>query len=100
MRIIEIKATKLELTSAIKDYVDKRLSSLVNICARYSPCDISVEVGKTSQHHHKGEVFFAEFNLTIPGASLRATSTTDDLYAAIDDARDELRRQLVDRKER
>ncbi len=100
MRIIEIKATNIVMTPAIKDYTDKRLSTLVNMCERYSPCDVTVEVGKTSQHHHKGEVFFAEFNMVIPGATLRATSTKDDLYAAIDDAKDELKRQLVDRKER
>ena len=100
MRITEIKGTNMELTAAIKDYVERRLSSLERLSEKYSPCDVMVEVGKTSRHHQKGEVFFAEFNLTIPGAQLRATSTQDDLYAAIDDAKDELKRQLVDRKER
>ncbi len=100
MRITEIKATNIDLTEALKLYIEKRLSTLSKMCARYSPCDVAVEVGKTSQHHHKGDVLFAEFNLTIPGTVLRATSTKDDLYAAIDDAKDELKRQLVDRKER
>lgn len=100
MRITEIKGTNMELTEAIKQYVDRRLSALVDICAKYSPCDVAVEVGKTSQHHQKGDVFYAELNMSIPGGMLRATSTKDDLYAAIDDAKDELKRQLVDRKER
>lgn len=100
MRITEIKATNMELTDAIREYVEKRLSSLAKMCERYSPCDVAVEVGKTTQHHQKGDVLFAEFNLTIPGEVLRATSTKDDLYAAIDDAKDQLKRQLVDRKER
>lgn len=90
----------MELTEAIKAYVEKRLSSLDKLTEKYSPCDAAVEVGKTSQHHQKGEVFFAEFNLTIPGETLRATSTQEDLYAAIDVAKDELRRQIVDRKVR
>jgi ribosomal subunit interface protein len=100
MRITEIKGTNMELTEAIKQYLDKRLGSLANICEKYSPCDVAIEVGKTSQHHQKGNVFFAEFNLTIPGETLRATSTKEDLYEAIDDAKDELKRQLVDRKAR
>lgn len=100
MRITEIKGTNMELTEAIKQYVERKLESLVSICEKYSPCDVAVEVGKTSQHHQKGEVFYAELNMTIPGAVLRATSTMDDLYAAIDDVKDELKRQLVDRKER
>ena len=100
MRITEIKGTNMELTEAIKQYVDRRLSSLADICAKYSPCDASVEVGRTSQHHQKGEVFYAEVNLVLPGSNIRATSTKDDLYAAIDDVRDDVKRQLVDRKER
>jgi len=100
MRITELKGTNMELTEAIKQYVEKRILSLDKITEKYSPCDVMAEVGKTSNHHQKGDVFFAEFNLTIPGAMLRATSTKDDLYAAIDDAKDELKRQLVDRKER
>lgn len=100
MRIIEIKGTNMELTEAIRDYAEKRLAALAPMCEKYSPCDVAVDVGKTSNHHNKGEVFYAEFNLTIPGALLRATVTRDDLYAAIDECRDDLRRQLVDRKER
>lgn len=90
----------MDLTEAIRQYVEKRLSALEKMCEKYSPCDVAVEVGKTTQHHQKGDVFFAEFNMTIPGEVVRSTSTTDDLYAAIDDAKDDLKRQLVDRKER
>lgn len=100
MRITEIKGTNMELTEAIKQYVNKRLEGVANLCEKYSPCDVNVEVGKTSQHHNKGEVFYAEFNMTIPGETLRATSTQEDLYAAIDEAKDQLKRQLVDRKAR
>lgn len=90
----------MDLTEAIKQYVDTRLAGLEKMCEKYSPCDVAVEVGKPSQHHNKGQVFYAEFNLVIPGAVLRATSNKDDLYAAIDEAKDDLKRQLVDRKAR
>lgn len=100
MRITEIKGTNIDLTEPIKQYVDKKLASLDKLTEKYSPCDAAVEVGKTSQHHQKGDVFYAEVNLAIPGANLRATATKDDLYAAIDEIKDELKRQLVDRKER
>ena len=100
MRITEIKGTNMELTEAIKMYVEKKLSSLDRLCEKYSPCDVAVEVGKTTRHHAKGDIWFAEFNLNIPGDMLRATCEKDDLYAAIDVAKDELKRQLVDRKAR
>ncbi len=90
----------MELTEAIKMYVEKKLGSLERLCEKYSPCDVAVEVGKTTNHHAKGDVWLAEFTMTIPGEVLRATCEKDDLYAAIDVAKDELKRQLVDRKER
>ena len=39
-------------------------------------------------------------NLEIPGKMLRAEEVREDLYEAIDTAKDELRRQLIDYKER
>jgi ribosomal subunit interface protein len=100
MRITNTLTKNMEMTEAILAYVEEKLMSLEKLCEKYSPCDIAVEVGKTSEHHQKGNIFRAEFNMTIPGAVLRAESTKDDLYAAIDDAKDQLKRQLVDRKQR
>lgn len=90
----------MEMTDAIRSYVEEKLMSLDRLTEKYSPSDVVAEVGKTSEHHQKGDIFRAEFNLTIPGALLRAECVKDDLYAAIDEAKDDLKRQLVDRKER
>lgn len=90
----------MELTDAIKAYVEEKIMMLGKLTEKYSPCDVVVDVGRTTNHHQKGNVFYAEFNMSIPGALLRAECVKDDLYAAIDEAKDELKRQLVDRKER
>lgn len=100
MRIVEILATNMELTDAIKAYVNEKIMSLAKLTERYEPCDATADVGKTSKHHAKGDVWRAELMLSIPGVTLRAESVKDDLYAAIDDAKDDLKRQLVARKER
>ncbi len=100
MRITEILATYLDMTDAIRDYVEKKVGSLEKLCEHYSPCDVRVEVGKTGEHHQKGKIWRAEMQMTIPGASLRAESIEEDLYAAIDSAKDDLRRQLVAHKEK
>jgi len=100
MNITEIKGTNMELTEAIRAYVVEKLDMLDKLTERYNPCVVAVDVGKTSNHHNKGEIFRAEFNMTIPGGMLRAECVKDDLYAAIDEAKDDLKRQLVDRKER
>lgn len=100
MRIVEILATFMEMTDAIRAHVEEKLSSLEKFCENYSPCDVRVEVGKTSEHHQKGKIWRAEFMMTIPGASLRAESVEEDLYAAIDAAKDDLKRQLIAFKEK
>lgn len=100
MRITEILATYMEMTDAIRDYVEKKIGGLEKFCEHYSPCDVRVEVGKTSEHHQKGRIWRAEFTMIIPGTSLRAESVEEDLYAAIDAAKDDLKRQLVEYKEK
>ncbi len=100
MNILATLATHIEMTDAIRNYVQEKLMSLEKFCERYQPCEISSEVGKTSEHHQKGKIFRAEFMITIPGTTLRAEAIEEDLYAAIDIAKDELKRQLIEHKER
>ncbi len=100
MNILETLATHMEMTEAISNYVHEKLMSLEKFCERYSTCEVSAEVGKTSEHHQKGKIFRAEFMMTIPGVTLRAEAIEEDLYAAIDAAKDDLKRQLIAHKEK
>jgi putative sigma-54 modulation protein len=95
-----IKATNIELTSAISDYVNKRLSALEKFIKEEEEMTAYVEVGKTTNHHKQGEVFRAEFNIEISGDKFYTFSEKEDLYAAIDDAKDEIARQIKTNKDR
>ena len=53
-----------------------------------------VEVGKTTNHHNKGDIFRAEANIRLPGKVLRASATEENLTMAITKVKDELQRQL------
>ena len=100
MRIVEINGSNIKLTEAIKKHIQEKLGSVAKICEQFEPCDVRADVGKTTNHHQKGDVFVAEFNLTIPGTLLRAEAKTDDLYKAIDRASTELKRQVKKYKEK
>ncbi|MDP2631277.1 MAG: ribosome-associated translation inhibitor RaiA [Candidatus Uhrbacteria bacterium] len=100
MRLAEIKATNMDLTGPIRDYVDEKLSNVAKLTEKFEPCDVRVEVGRTTMGQLKGDVFRCELNLTIPGVMLRSEVTKDDLYASIDVAVGELRRQVKDYKEK
>ena len=92
---INVKATNTTLTPAISDYIEKRLNSLEHfIDADPGSVMCDVEVGKTTRHHHSGDVFRAEFNLNIAGKYFRAVAEEGTLYSAIDVAHAELQSEL------
>ena len=95
-----IKATNIELTSAISDYVNKRLSGIEKFVKDGEEMIAYIEVGKTTNHHKQGDVFRAEFNIEISGTKFYTFSEKEDLYAAIDDAKEEIVRQITSNKER
>ena len=93
---INIKATGIELTPAISDYVNKKISTL----EKYMTGDAvaQVEVGKSTKHHKNGNVFRAEVHIIGGGLDLYAVSEKDDLYAAVDVVRDEIVHNVVHTK--
>ena len=101
MRITMLKATNMDMTDAIRAHVENRVESLSKLCEEFDPADeMRVEVGKSSKHHAKGPYFFAEMQLAVPRTTLRAMVEAEDLYEAVDTARDQIRRQLTDYKEK
>ena len=94
MKINE-KGTNMQITEEIKDYLYKKLAHLdkfVDSQDESIMCD--VELGKTTNHHKKGNIFRTEINLHIAGKNLRAVSEMDELFASIDIAKDEMTREL------
>ena len=101
MQLATILGTNMELTDAIRTYAEERAESLAKLTSHFeSSAELRIELGKTSQHHTSGPFFFAEFHLDVPGTILTAKAEGADLYAVIDEVRDDLKRQLVDYKEK
>lgn len=90
----------MELTPGIKEHVETKIGGLKHLLDphRTELAEVRVEIGKSSQHHHKGNVFYAEANLKMGKYLFRATTTHEDLHAAINDVRDELEQQLKKHK--
>jgi putative sigma-54 modulation protein len=96
---IDIKGTNLELTQAIKDYVNEKIGSLEKFFDQI--LEAKVEVGLTTKHHQKGKIFRAEANLEVPQKHIiRAEAEREDLYMAINEVKDELQIQLKKYKEK
>ena len=92
---INIKTTGIEMSDAIRDYaLEKVRDSLKFARGRQEGISGTIELAKISDHHNKGFVFRAEVNLIIEGKAYRADTTSEDLYASIDKAKDELSREI------
>ena len=91
-----IKTKDLNLTDTIEDYLEKKLASLEKFLSDFNQESIiaEIEVGRTTRHHQTGDIFRAEINLSINGKLFRVESERDDLYAAIDEVRDDLEQEI------
>jgi putative sigma-54 modulation protein len=98
---LNIKTTNISLTPAIRDYFEKKLMSLDKL-VDFDRDNVLVqaELGKTSQHHHKGDFFRAEVNLRVSGHNYRAVVEKEDLYAAIDEVKDILTEEVKHGKQK
>ena len=96
---INIKATGIELTQAISNYVYKKISSIEKYLDKSNTDVIAqVEVGRSTRHHKTGNIFRAEVHITGMGLDLYAVSEMEDLYAAIDVVKDEIVHNVVQSK--
>ena len=96
---ISIMGTNMQLTEAIKDYVNEKIGGLEKFYDNI--LEARVDVGITTKHHQKGNIFRAEVNLEVPQKHvLRASAEREDLYMAINEVKNELQRQIKKHKEK
>lgn len=96
MKIERIQGMNMEVTDAIQQYVRKRVAALEKLTKRLQPSTLGVELGRPSEHHNKGEVYYAEFQADINGEKFFASANAEDLYAAIDEVQADMKRQVID----
>jgi len=98
---IQIKCTGMDLTDSIRNYVEKRIAPLGRFVDKDgSEAIASIEVGLDTKHHKQGDVYKAEGTITASGDFFRTNTTRDDIFVAIDEVREELERQMVEKKDK
>ena len=96
---LNLKATNVTLSPEIKEYLEKRLQSLDKLISLEDPTVIlDVELGRSTNRHQNGDVFFAEITIHRGKEVFRSVSNRPDLQSAIDDMRDEIAGELSARK--
>lgn len=89
---INISGHHLDLTDALKDYVNNKLERLTHHHDKITTTNVILSVEKLEQK--------AEAKLHVSGKDLFADAVDQDMYAAIDQLTDKLDRQLLKHKEK
>ena len=99
---INIKATNIELTDSIRDYLDKKMAQVEKFIKAPDTEPIAdIEIGKTTNGKNSAEdLFKAEINLQIGGDLYRYNAEEAELYTAIDKMKDQIIREIRKEKEK
>lgn len=89
---INITGQHLDLTSSLKDYVEKKFEKLTRHFDHVINVHVILTVEKLDHH--------AEASLQVSGNNIFAEATSDGMYAAVDSMVDKLDRQIVKHKEK
>ncbi len=98
---INITGNNLELTPALKEYIENHLGTLSKLLGKYDADAVQahIVVARTTKHHSHGDVYQAEIYLTIPKKSIAVKADAGDARIAIDVSVDKLKHEIVKHKE-
>lgn len=89
---INVSGHHVELTPALRSYVEKKLARVLRHCDRVIDVQCTLTVEKMRQQ--------AESTVHLSGASIHAAAVHEDMYAAVDLLADKLDEQVRRHKEK
>ena len=99
---IEIKETGVRLSPLFREFLRSRLLLLSRFVKHYESSGeihLFIEIAKTTKHHRKGNIFYAEATVQLSKKLVRAEASDMDFRTAIDALKDILKREFVQYKE-
>ena len=95
---ISINAKNIELTPTLEVHIEEKFTSHIRrLVEKKNDVDLPLlhlEVGRSTRHHKKGNVYYAEANLNLGKTVFYAKAEHGDVYAACDSLRDEMEREI------
>lgn len=83
-----VRGENIEVTDAIRDYVEKRLTKLNRYIEESAKANVNL---RTYRSDNSGKV---EVTIVLPYVVLRAEDTNADMYAAVDNVSEKIERQI------
>ncbi len=101
MKNLTIFCKDFELTDAIKNYLEEKLFSLNKyLHLEDGEASFNVRLGKTSNSHNHGKIFYAEVSIHTPEKNYGGRIEAEDIYVAIDLLKDELAGNITHYKDK
>ena len=101
---VTIRQKDLEITSALETYINEKIvASVEKFLKRGASEDLpllDIEVGRTTFHHKKGQVYRVSATLTLAHKVIRAEAEDEEIHAACDKIEEELTREITSFKTR
>lgn len=91
MQIYKLIGRDVDVTDALKDYVNEKLSRLERFSDQITDAKVVLQVRDVRDASRRNRV---EVQINVPNGLVRAEESHSDMYAAIDKASDVLERQL------
>lgn len=97
---ITITGVHIEVTKAISEYVHQKFEIAKKYVKGDNTARLSVEISKTTEHHHHGDIYQVSAILIRKGKEKSLETISDDVYKSIDLMKDKLSRELSDEKDK
>jgi len=101
--MVTIKSKNLEITEAFNEFIIKKSASLEKLIDGKNTTDIIIEIEKEAGHSRKGENFFAQGSVSLPGQNISVQERSEDARKAvvgmIDDFKVEVKKYKSKNKE-
>lgn len=92
---LQIRFLDMEPSEAVESAAREKAGKLDRFCPNIMSCQIVVEM--TQKHQRQGRPFAVRIDVTVPGHELSVSRVHDqDVYVALRDAFDDMKRQIED----
>ncbi|MCK9187268.1 MAG: ribosome-associated translation inhibitor RaiA [Candidatus Colwellbacteria bacterium] len=100
---INISTKNFDITPSIKSYIEEKMNYLDRFTEEWlaeGGVEMDFDAGKTTNHHNKGNIYYAEANLKVPGNFIRVRKVAEDLHTAIDEVKEVMAQEVKEYKEK
>lgn len=101
MKNLSILCKDFDATDAIKLHATEKLSSLNKFLPENGDSSsFNLRLGKITNHHNSGKIFYADISIKTPEKNFGALVEAEDIYAAIDQLKDDLAHNIAHYKDK